>query len=65
MSAAEADRKAWSTAQAKCLLAGFTAALIDDDGGKPQLIVSRWALTRAFASPAEAEAWLRRVGAPA
>jgi hypothetical protein len=55
------ERKAWATVQARCTLAGFTANLIDGDDGRPMLVVSRWALTRSFATPAEAEAWLQRV----
>jgi hypothetical protein len=55
-------RKAWLNLQAKCLMAGFPASLIDDDAGQPLLIVSRWALTKSFSSVAEADAWLRRVG---
>lgn len=61
----DADRKAWTTIQARCALSGFKADLIDNDDGCLMLIVSRWALTRSFTSPAEAEAWLQRVGAPA
>ncbi|MFT3818297.1 MAG: hypothetical protein QM750_11955 [Rubrivivax sp.] len=53
--------KDWRTVQARCLLAGFTANLIDGDDGRPMLVVSRWALTRAFSSPADAESWLQRV----
>jgi hypothetical protein len=65
-SAAAADaRKPWLTTQAKCLMAGFHASLIEDDGGAPLLVVSRWALTRSFSSVAEAETWLARVGGAA
>jgi hypothetical protein len=61
-SAASTDiRKPWLNVQAKCLMAGFPASLIDDDAGKPLLVVSRWALTRNFSSVAEAETWLARV----
>jgi hypothetical protein len=56
-----AARKPWLNVQARCLLAGFTAALIDDDAGRPVLLVSRWALTRSFSSVADADAWLSRV----
>jgi hypothetical protein len=62
-SAASTDiRKGWLNVQAKCLMAGFPASLIDDDAGKSLLVVSRWALTRSFSSVAEAETWLARVG---
>ncbi len=65
-SAAAADaRKPWLTTQAKCLMAGFPASLIEDDAGKPLLVVSRWALTRSFSSVGEAEVWLARVGGKA
>lgn len=57
-------QKDWLRAQALCLLAGFKADLIDGDEGNPMLVVSRWALTRAFVSPADVTAWLERV-APA
>lgn len=53
--------KAWKTAQARCLLAGFQAVLSDDDAGRPMLIVSRWAMTRGFADLAELDQWLRRL----
>ena len=53
--------KPWRTAQAKCILAGYHASLIDDDAGRPMLIVSRWALCKSFSSVAEVEAWLVRV----
>jgi hypothetical protein len=65
-SAASTDiRKGWLNVQAKCLMAGFPASLIDDDAGQPLLVVSRWALTRSFSSVAEAETWLARVGGAA
>lgn len=53
--------KAWRTAQARCLLAGFQAALSDDDAGRPTLIVSRWAMTRRFADLGELDRWLHRL----
>ena len=62
--AADQARKAWATVQARCTLVGFKADLIDGDDGRLVLVVSRWALTRTFSTPAEAEAWLQRVGAP-
>lgn len=54
--------KAWRTAQAEAILAGHVAHLGTDDTGKPELIVSRWALTRAFSDLGEFGAWLARVG---
>jgi hypothetical protein len=62
MGASHEHGKAWATAQARCALAGFTANLIEGDDGRPMLVVSRWALTRAFDSLAEVETWLARVG---
>lgn len=53
--------KLWATAQARCALAGFRADLIDGDDGSPMLVVSRWALCRAFGTPGEVEVWLARV----
>lgn len=53
--------KTWRTIQAQCLLEGFKADLIEGDDGRPQLIVSRWALCRSFSTPDEAATWLARV----
>jgi len=66
-SAAEPARapKEWVTAQALATIAGFVAVLSKNDAGRPELIVSRWASTRAFDSLAELDAWLVRVGAKA
>lgn len=61
MTATDADRKAWATGQARATLAGFHAVLIDTDEGRPQLVCSRWAMTRAFDDLAELEVWLQRV----
>lgn len=60
---AGAERKAWATIQAQCALAGFTPHLIEGDDGRPLLVVSRWALTRSFTSPGDADAWLTRFSA--
>lgn len=63
--AAELERKAeckpWVTAQARATLAGFHAALTETDDGRPMLVVSRWAMTRAFDNLPELEVWLQRV----
>ena len=40
----------------------FSASLIDNDAGRPMLVLSRWALFKRFVDLAEAEAWLNRVG---
>ncbi len=57
----DAERKAWATAQARATLAGFHASPIETDDGRPQLVCSRWAMTRAFDNLPEIEAWLQRV----
>jgi predicted trehalose synthase len=57
----DAELKPWRNAQAECLLAGFAAALIDGDDGRPMLVCSRWALTKAFTELQEFSAWLTRV----
>ncbi len=56
--------KPWRTGQARATLAGFTAHLTQTDEGNPELILSRWALSRSFTDLAELDAWLQRVGAP-
>lgn len=61
MTATELERKAWVTAPARATLAGFHASLIDTDCGRPQMVCSRWAMTRAFDNLAEVETWLARV----
>lgn len=55
-------RKPWKNLQARCLLAGVSAELIDDDAGRPMLVVTCGALTRSFTIVAEAGAWLQRTG---
>jgi hypothetical protein len=55
--------KLLATLKAECLLWGGTLTEIDGDDGKPLIVISRWALTRCFASLDEVAAWLRRVGA--
>lgn len=57
----DSELKPWRNVQAKCILAGHHASLIDDDAGRPMLIVSRWALCKSFTSVAEVEAWLAQV----
>lgn len=51
----------WATAQARATLAGFHASLIETDDGRPQLVCSRWAMTRAFDNLPEVETSLARV----
>ena len=55
------DRKRWLSLQARATRAGFVSPLIEGDDGRPQLIVTRWSMTRAFDDLAEAEAWVSRV----
>lgn len=57
----DAELKPWRTLQAECLLAGFSANLIDGDNGRPLLVVSRWALCKSFDGVAEARVWLAMV----
>jgi hypothetical protein len=61
MTMTDTERKAWATVQARAALAGITATLIESDEGRPQLICSKWSLTRAFESAAQAGEWLDRV----
>jgi len=56
-----ADLKQWRTAQDECILAGLQAVLTEGDDGRPMIVVSKWALTRAFDDVAELQAWLARV----
>lgn len=58
------DRKRFATLQARAALASVTATLTEGDDGRVQVVVSRWALCRSFASLDELEDWLDRVGAP-
>ncbi len=54
--------KPWLTLQARALLVGLRASLLAGDDGRPELVVSRWAMTRSFRDLREAEAWLVRAG---
>jgi hypothetical protein len=54
-----------ATCQARAALVGATVVEIPSDNGRPELILSRWALTRAFSDVAELELTLDRMGAPA
>lgn len=49
------------TLRAKCALAGIALVVTDDDHGQPLYIVSKWALTKAFSTLEELEAWLSQV----
>jgi hypothetical protein len=62
------DQKAFATRQARAALVGVTAFLLHDDTGRPEIVCTRWAMTKAFSGPqalVELDAWLNRVGAPA
>lgn len=50
--------KLWRSAQARATLAGFVATLTQTDDGRPELVVSRWALARAFDNLADLERWI-------
>ena len=54
--------KDFSTLQARAALLGATLHELPDDTGCTEFIVSRWHLTKCFATLAEVEAWIRRVG---
>lgn len=51
--------KPWRTAQAEEAIAGYSAVLIESDSGRPELIITRWAMTRSFADLEEFASWLR------
>ena len=59
------DVKRVATCKARAALLGATLTEIVNDAGQPELILSRWALTRAFSNLAELERILDRMGAPA
>lgn len=60
MSQIELDPKTLATCQARAALLGATLHALPDDGGRQEFIVSRWHLTKSFATLAEVEAWLTR-----
>jgi hypothetical protein len=53
-----------ATCQARAALVGATVIEVLDDSGRPEFILSRWALTRAFGDLEELECTLDRMGAP-
>jgi hypothetical protein len=55
------DRKRLATATACTALWGGSLLVIEADDGRPQFVVSRWALTRAFDDLDGLEQWLDRV----
>lgn len=58
---AKAQAKRLATAMARTALWGGTLAQIEDDRGRSQFVITRWALTRAFEDLAEVDAWLTQV----
>lgn len=52
------------TAHARAALIGAVIVETHDDRGRPEWILTRWSLTRAFADLAELEDVLDRMGAP-
>jgi hypothetical protein len=57
-------RKRAATCKARAALLGATIVEVPNDAGRPELILSRWALTRAFVELDELESTLDRMGAP-
>lgn len=55
--------KRLATCRARAALWGGTLLASEDDRGRPVFIISRWALTRAFADLDEVDDFLRKVGA--
>lgn len=53
--------KELETLRARCAFAGVAFHAIEDDRGQPMYAVSRWNLSRTFATVAEVDAWLERV----
>lgn len=65
--AAALDAKRLATARARAALAGVALDVIEDDRGRPEIVCSRWCLTRRFSSEggadvlAAVEQWLTTV----
>jgi hypothetical protein len=57
------DAKRLANATARTALWGGVLTVIDGDDGRPLLIVSRWALTKALSTLDEVDAFLDKVGA--
>lgn len=58
----EADRKLFSTLQARAALAGVALSRMQDDRGNEVFIASKWALTKQLSTLAEVEHLLVRIG---
>lgn len=59
--ALQAMEKRAATCTARAAIAGVSLHRLADDAGRPEWIATRWALTRAFHSLDDVEAWLARV----
>lgn len=57
---APADKRV-ATLRARAALQGIVMHDLKGDDGTPEYVVTKWALTRAFRSLDELEAWLDRV----
>lgn len=55
--------KPWHTERARLALLGRPAELIDDDAGRPMLVLTHGAETRAIVDLAEARALVERLSA--
>lgn len=55
-----AAEKSLATCQARAALLGATLHALPDDAGRTEFIVSRWHLTKCFATLAEVDVWLLR-----
>lgn len=60
----DAQAKRQATATARAALIGAIVTPSHDDRGQPTWLLSRWSLTREFASLDDLEALLTRMGAP-
>lgn len=55
------DAKKLATATARAALAGITLQVIEGDDGRPEMVASRWALSKRFNDLADVERWLDQV----
>lgn len=58
------DAKTLATLQARAALIGCSLVCVEDDRGHEVYIISRDALCKSLASPADVDAWLKHVGGP-
>lgn len=57
----EAETKTLATLTARCALVGATLHQVPAEAGHREFIVSRWHLTKSFATLDEVDAWLARL----